>query len=225
MTGYLILGAGKFGALALTRLKSQGRPAAFTIVETDPARQAAIQTAGGQEADVQWVQEEAIHFLARNLTGASPWDWIVPMVPGHVAAAWLLNGPLSGAGWEMVPVPEEFDSLAPVTVRGPRGEVYLSRARHQCLDDCAEPALCPVSGETREPPLYQELAEYEGDAGRMMVIATTQLAPGVGGYPPARLFQLAQAAAAAKGRLLVATACRCHGVVHMLARRPKVPYV
>jgi len=51
------------------------------------------------------------------------------------------------------------------------------------------------------------------------VVASRQLAPGVGGYAPRRLLDLAATVAKAPGPLLIATACRCHGVVHGLQRK------
>ena len=44
------------------------------------------------------------------------------------------------------------------------------------------------------------------------MIPSRQLAPGVGGYPPGRLLELALDMAALEGKVLIATACRCHGV-------------
>ena len=98
--------------------------------------------------EVEWVAAEAIAFLAANLRENSPWDWLIPMVPVHVAWAWLLAGPLKG--WETAAVPEELEQLAPVRFRGPEGQLYLSRAAHLCPDDCPEPDSS-LPGERRVP--------------------------------------------------------------------------
>ena len=100
----------------------------------------------------------------------------------------------------------------------PQGELYLSRARHLCPDDCAEPEVCPVTGESRDLPLHQELASLHLAGYEIRVIPSQQLAPGVGGYPPWRLLDLARDMGALKGNVLIATACRCHGVMHGLAQ-------
>jgi hypothetical protein len=103
-------------------------------------------------------------------------------------------------------------------MRGPAGELYLSQARHLCPDDCDEPLVCPVTGEGRQP-LFVKLAEASRPGLPIFVVASRQLAPGVGGYAPRRLAELAKTVAEAAGPLLIATACRCHGVVHGLKRK------
>jgi hypothetical protein len=45
------------------------------------------------------------------------------------------------------------------------------------------------------------------------VIRSRQLAPGVGGYPPAALRQAEAASLAAPRSVLLATACKCHAVI------------
>lgn len=214
MTNYLILGGGKFGRLALSRLAGQDADASFLIVDRDPAPLAVIE--GG--ARFQQVQAEAITFLVQHLKGRGQWDWIIPMVPVHVVYQWLWQGPLAGSGWQPAAVPEAVGLIVPQARRGPNGELYLSRAPHLCPDDCAEPGICPVTGEIRDLPLHQELASLHLPGYQIRVIPSQQLAPGVGGYPPVRLLELAQNLKALRGNVLVATACRCHGVVHGLWR-------
>jgi hypothetical protein len=212
---YLILGAGKFGRLALERLANQEPAAAFTVVDRQPEALAAAQTLG--ISGVEWLPGEAVAFLVAHLKPQAPWDWLVPMVPVHLAAAWLLRGPLRG--WETVPVPEAVGTLARVWSRGAEGQLYLSRAAHLCPDDCPESeSLCPVSGESREVPLAVELAALPVPGWHSAVITSRQLAPGVGGYPPGELLALGRDLAGRPGRILLATACRCHGVVHGLKK-------
>ena len=214
MASYLILGSGKFGRLALRRLARQDAAASLVVVDQDPA---ALAVALDGVPDWTRVQAEAIAFLVRQLGGDDRWDWIVPMVPVHVACQWLLTGPLAGSGWQPQAVPEALAGLIPGARRGPQGELYLSRAQHRCPDDCAEPEVCPVTGESRDLPLHQELASLHLPGYEIRVIASRQLAPGVGGYSPRRLLDLARDMGALKGNVLIATACRCHGVVDGLA--------
>jgi hypothetical protein len=215
MASYLILGNGKFGRLALRRLARQDAAASFVGVDRDPAV-LAVPLDG--VPDWTRVQAEAIAFLVQHLGGDGRWDWIIPMVPVHVAFHWLLAGPLAGSAWQPEAVPEALAGLIPGARRGPQGELYLSRAQHICPDDCAEPAVCPVTGESRDLPLHQELASLNLAGYEIRVIPSQQLAPGVGGYPPGRLLDLARDLGALKGNVLIATACRCHGVIHGLAQ-------
>lgn len=217
MASYLILGAGKFGRLALERIVSQDEQAAFLVV--DRKSQALSAARNLTTAPVQWVEAEAIAFLTERLRNGAAWDWLIPVIPGHVAFSWLRRDPLAGTDWESEEVPEEVAGLTPSAIRGREGELYLSRALHLCPDDCAEPPVCPVTGEPREVPLYEELAALKVPGFKMFVIPSRQLAPGVGGYPPGRLLAVAHDLAALRGKALIATACRCHGVVHALARR------
>jgi hypothetical protein len=215
MANYLILGAGKFGRLALDRLTRQDAAAGYVVVDRDPA--ALTMTLDGVPGWTR-VQSEAAAFLAQHLRDDGRWDWIIPMVPVHVALHWLLAGPLAGSAWQRAAAPEALAALFPGSRRGPHGELYLSRARHRCPDDCAEPEVCPVTGESRDLPLHQELASLHLAGYEIRVIASRQLAPGVGGYSPRRLLDLARDMETSKGNVLIATACRCHGVVDGLAQ-------
>jgi hypothetical protein len=214
MASYLILGAGKFGRLALNRLARQDAAASFVVVDADP--EALKQKVDGVRG---WkrVHSEAAAFLVQHLRDDGRWDWIIPMAPMHVAFHWLLAGPLAGSAWRRAAAPEALAGFIPGTRRGSHGELYLSRARHLCPDDCAEPEVCPVTGESRDLPLHQELASLHLAGYEIRVIVSRQLAPGVGGYSPRRLLDLARDMGTLKGNVLIATACRCHGVIHGLA--------
>ena len=67
------------------------------VVDRDPA---ALAVALDGVPDWTRVQAEAIAFLVQHLGGDGRWDWIIPMVPVHVAFHWLLAGPLAGSGWQ-----------------------------------------------------------------------------------------------------------------------------
>ncbi len=218
MASYLILGAGKFGRLALQRLTRHDRAARFAIVDRNPE---ALKTAGEPASDrITAVRGDAIQYLAGHLPEAA-WDWILPMVPEHVAYAWLRLTPTGRRGWEPARVPEALLGLAPLAIRGSAGELYLSRATQVCPDNCLEPEEgCPISGQVWELPLHEELRRLVLPEWRMLVIASRQLAPGVGGYPPGELLRLEKELGRSQDRVFIATACRCHGVVHGLVSGP-----
>lgn len=219
MARYLILGAGKFGRLALERLSALDAQAAFLVV--DRRSQALTAARSLAPARAQWVEAEAGAFLLERLKNAGAWDWLIPAIPEHVAFSWLWRGPLAGRDWLVLEVPARLATLTPVAIRGRQGELYLSRARHLCPDDCGEPQVCPATGELRETSLSEELTALEMPGYRTAVVSSRQLAPGVGGFSPERLAALAQDLAGRGGKVLVATACRCHGVVHALERRSR----
>ncbi|MEW6388430.1 MAG: hypothetical protein AB1491_13020 [Thermodesulfobacteriota bacterium] len=219
MAVYLILGAGKFGRLAQKRLPQQDASAHLVVVEQDP--QALKEAQSLSLGRVTWVAAEALAYLRENLTDSPPWDWLIPMVPIHVAYVWLTEALREEGDWETLKVPGEVGNLVPTVHRGPQGELYLSRATHLCPDDCAEPEVCPVSGEARDRALYEELAELALPDCRLLIIPSRQLAPGVGGYSPRELLHLKQALSGYQGKALIATACRCHGVAHLIRRRAR----
>ncbi len=217
MASYLILGAGKFGRLALERLSGQDPVARFAMVDQNPGALAAISPE--YDARLDKIQADVAEFLPKHLPEYAAWDWLIPMVPVHVAAI-MLNPKLTATGWEFMEVPQAVAKLTPVAIRGREGELYLSRATHLCPDDCPSPPdFCPVSGESRTPALYELLASLVLPGFQVTVLASRQLAPGVGGYPPRELLDLAETAGLSPANLLVATACRCHGVAHAW-RRP-----
>ncbi len=218
MARYLILGAGKFGRLALTRLAAQDPAGDFVVVDRDGVALAAAQSPNSHR--LERVEADAIAFLADHLGPAPPWDWLIPMVPVHVAFGWLRASLLAGPEWEVLPVPYWVAAELPLAGRGRQGEIFLSRAAHLCPDDCPEPeGICPVSGESRKIPLYTELESLKAPGFQVLVLASRQLAPGVGGYPARRLASLLQDLPALPDKLIIATACRCHGVAHALGRR------
>jgi hypothetical protein len=214
MASYLILGGGNFGRLALERLARQDATASFQVVDSDPEA-LAIREGG---LGYQTMQAEAIDFLVHNLNSQMHWDWIIPMVPVHVAFHWLRQGPLAASEWQPCAIPEALRLPGLYTQSGPDGEMYLSRARHLCPDDCPEPEICPVTGEPRHLPLHQELSALIVPGYQIKVIPSRQLAPGVGGYAPERLLSLARDLHGLTGRILIATVCHCQGVMHGLVR-------
>jgi hypothetical protein len=218
MASYLILGAGKFGRLALARLSAQDPAARLVIVDRSPAALAAAPP--GHNAHLVKIQADVPEFLQDHLTDYASWDWLIPMVPVHVAAI-MLKQKLAADGWEFMEVPQAVAELAPVAIRGRQGELYLSRAAHLCPDDCPSPPdFCPVSGESRTPAFHELLASLVLPGFQVVVLASRQVAPGVGGYPPRELLDIPKTVAKSRGNLLIATACRCHGVVHALRRPP-----
>lgn len=216
MASYLIVGAGKFGRLALRRLVRVEAAARITVVDRDPQ---ALAVFSALAPDATAVVADGPAFLAARLADLARWDYLLPCVPVHLAWETLCLGPLAPPRWEPAPVPGELKSLAPVAVAAPQGGLYLSRAAHRCPDDCGEPEICPVDGGSRVPPLSGLLAAWHLAGWGIRVLVTRLLAPGVGAFTPGELRALGEPAAALPDRLVIATACRCHAVVHGLRRQ------
>jgi hypothetical protein len=164
---------------------------------------------------VERINENVLDFLRANLEEGP--EWIVPAVPIHVAFAWL-SVELAGFGQvETLPVPIAVDAQIPNPWRDGKGGLYTSVATFRCPDNCSEPRdRCTVTGLRRSDDLFTLLARIRVPGYVPLVVRSHQLAAGVGGYRPSALRRLLRGAEAARGSVLVATACRCHGVIHAL---------
>ncbi len=101
------------------------------------------------------------------------------------------------------------DAGRPVQVDG--SALCCSRADFLCPDDCPEGDLCSVTGMPRERPLFEIIEGLRVPGFATLVQRSHQILPGVGGYSVGELRSLALQRAA--GRYLIATSCKCHGIV------------
>ena len=218
MKQYLIIGAGHFGYLALSRLAQQEPGSYFTVIDQQPEALEDCRLPG--LANLRLQQGDGLAFLISELHEESGYDWIIPAIPRHVAFEWVWQRRSPEAGWQLIPVPPEVENLNVQAFRGLQGEVLLSMADFICPDDCPEPDdHCRVTGLPRVGTLYEVLEDLLIPGFASLVIRSQQLAPGVGGYMPADLWRLEQQVRSGPDKLLIATACRCHGVVHALSKK------
>ena len=215
----MILGAGRFGHLAVRRLRQRWPAAAVTVVER-AIRAGPVPDGAG----VAVVTADAIEYLARFEDPAAAWDWIVPAIPIHLAGAWIRKRLSNSGRIEMRPVPEAVAAQVPNPMRGAQGQLYASNADFICPDDCPEPAtICTMTGRPRPQVLYDHLAALSAPGFTVVVVRSRQLAPGVGGYSPDDLDRALARVRSAPGPVLLATACKCHGVIeafrHSAGRR------
>jgi hypothetical protein len=163
-------------------------------------------------------ERDAIDFLTEH--SALGHEWIVPAIPVHVAFAWLCRQLAAGGEVTPIPVPTTLDHRVPNPLRDQTGALYASLATFRCPDDCDEPVgECTVTGEHREANMYDLIRRIEVEGHVTRVVRSRQLAPGVGGYRLSVLWSLLEAARSTGKVFLVATACRCHAVVHALRWR------
>ncbi|HDS17267.1 MAG TPA: hypothetical protein ENN66_11805 [Proteobacteria bacterium] len=220
MNGFIhIIGCGKFGRRALAYYSARKEVPPLVLVDA-----AADELAAAVEMSVlgaktpQICREDAVVYLARLLLDdqACAQDWIIPTAPLHLAFAVLEK--ISGRrrlAWENLPdLPNLFS--------GPRDEVYSSLADFLCPDHCPQPRrTCFVTGKKRDPSLLRRLArlKYQSRSRILpsLILPSTQLGPGLGGFPLRRLRHLTDAIERKfPGPLLFSTACRCHGVTNIL---------
>lgn len=209
-----MIGGGRFGRLALERLP--GRVA--TVVDPNPDG-GLISLAAEQGAEL--VRAQGVDYLAPALAGNEPPLWVVPALPRHMLYDWLLRE-LFAQGAHPAAVPASALPAVASIFQGKEGQFFLSLADFLCPDDCPEPPkLCTVTGKPRGEPLYQRLERMISPGYAVAVLRSRQLAPGVGGCLSSEMLELKERVGALGGRWLVATSCRCHGVVSGLGLTEK----
>jgi hypothetical protein len=206
-----IAGAGAFGKKAGQTLVQRHDPKTILIVDHD-------ETALAEVADtkIMTVQAEATDFLVQNLLNADSPQWIIPCVPFHLAWEWLSRrlGPKA----KPLPVPETCLPGLPNPWPTQRGGYTVSYADFICPPDCPEPRdTCTYTGRPRPGLLYEEIERLSVPGYETMVLKSHQMAPGLGGYRSGELLDLEEKALALGGNLIIATACKCHGVLNALA--------
>jgi hypothetical protein len=142
--------------------------------------------------------------------------WIVPAVPVHVAYQWIRRAYRDHPKRFIRPVevPEDVDRWVLNPYRVPGGTVYSSIASFICPDACIEPEkMCPYTKSSREWDLFERIAQIPSDGFDLVVFRSFQLAPGVGGYPALHLKKALDFVDRKSGAYLIATSCRCHGVI------------
>ncbi|MBW1636681.1 MAG: potassium transporter [Deltaproteobacteria bacterium] len=202
-----ILGGGKFGQLALKRIRHHLPRVKITLVDSRP--DIAV------EEGVTVVHEDGISWLAENLQREGTADMVIPSLPVHMVAEWLkVKG---GKRWRIsaVPLPDDLVAILPHPLRNGDSRLYISHADFLCPDNCGEPELiCTYTGREREENLFDLVGRLDFPPFTPLVIRSYQLLPGVGGIYPEDMWDLLDNLPGLSGRfLLITTACRCHGVV------------
>lgn len=205
-----IIGGGRFGRQAAQKLL-QSRPTMdITVIEQDVTVCKRL-----LKQPFNSICTDGIGYLSENLQASDDPDWIIPAIPVHVAYEWIRQKLSGRYFFQPLAVPEEVAGILPNMVSGADGECYISNADFICPDDCREPSeTCTHTGKPRPRILHSFLKAIRHDNFGSIVITSRQLGPGIGGYAPAALFQALDEVVVSKPRILLSTACRCHGVMH-----------
>lgn len=206
-----IFGAGKFGTIAARRLKKRYLSAHFLVVDSEAEKLERISNELGLPVHL----EDALSFFTR---AQAPNDlWIVPAVPAHVAYEWMLSELGKAGRVNRVPVPQAVDTQVPNPFRVKSSTLYASFATFVCPDACSEPRdICTFTKEPRLGNLFEVLRGIQVPGYSVVVVRSWQLAPGVGGLTVGYLKEKLAELKVAPGYNLVATSCRCHGVLDAL---------
>jgi hypothetical protein len=203
---FFIVGLGKFGRLALDKLSSSFPNPLITVVEQDP-----MQTVGIVKSNISVVYEDAVTFLIRPHVMQRT-DWIIPMVPFHLAASFLLAGRY---GICNTVFPESTLSIVPNPHVVNASNIYCSKSDFLCPDECHEGDLCTVTGKPRNP-LYLELERIDLKGFTIIVLRSVQILAGVGGYQVADLLSIIKRIT--PGKYIIGTSCKCHAILTAIER-------
>lgn len=207
---FWIIGAGRFGQIAVERITRHIAGAAITVVDKEPF------ALGGD--GITAIRQDGIQWLNTMLDRDAPVDMIVPAIPVHVAAEWLRLKLLDACNMDPIEIPDAWLSKMPNPMRGATGRAYVSHADFICPDNCPEPEkICTHTGKPRPVDLFRLLANLDFETVVPIVLRSHQLLPGVGGIYPADLMAALGTVRDNSHRpLMIATACRCHGVVDFI---------
>jgi hypothetical protein len=210
MDNFWIIGGGTFGLRAARVLRKIDSANRLTIVEKNNA--VCGQLSGeGFEA----VCMDGIQYLERHLIDNQFPHWIVPAIPLHVAYEWIGAKMPARHRIKDMNIPPDLVSVLPNPIPGETGQLFISIADFKCPPNCSEPDdICTYTGNPRPMILHQFLKSIQFKDFASVVIRSHQLAPGVGGYRPAALFDAFSQIRDMQAPVLLSTACSCHGVLN-----------
>ena len=208
-----IIGVGRFGHIAFQRLSDAGKDRHFVLVdpEAEKLRRYKDSTATLEVSD-------GVEFLEKCLKKGHKPDWIIPALPVHLAAEWILLH-LGSTRLRRVPLPFELDRQVPNPIRGSEGNIYVSHADFKCPADCDEPRdICSITRKMRHQNMYDFLLNLSIKPFNSLNMRSYQLGPGIGGYRAEQLLEMKTTVEQTTVPVLLSTACRCHGVITGLER-------
>ncbi|MBW1999295.1 MAG: hypothetical protein JRJ29_15215 [Deltaproteobacteria bacterium] len=148
---------------------------------------------------------------------------IIPALPLHLAFEWLERDLAEKYTPERIEIPEAAKASLPYAWQGKHMSLLASYADFLCPEDCPEPPEhCTVTGEKRAKTLYELLNGLEIPGYYIHVVKSRQMGPGVGGYRVMELKRLKDnILSAGRGKWIIATACKCHGVLSAMELKPR----
>ncbi len=211
MDNFWIIGGGKFGLRAAKALIQADASNKLTIVEKEKTVCKQVFHMGFTAICV-----DGIKYLERNLTGNHFPDWIIPAIPLHTAYEWIRTKLSKTYQVQPIAVPKDIITAVPNPIPAKTGQLFISIADFKCPPSCSEPDdICTHTGKPRPMILHKFLKSIPSKGFKSIVIQSHQLAPGVGGYQPAALFDALSVISELQTPVLLSIACSCHGVMNV----------
>jgi hypothetical protein len=213
----IIVGGGKYGCIAVEYLRKSRR--GFVLIDKDPKCLAAktyrLNTAGPVGAEGEYFLRGDMAQVLEIIESLKP-EYVFPTAPVHIAAELAQNK------FEFSPWNEAIDCIlaylpASVILQAGRGNIIVSYNRDKaCLEKCESPEVCPSTGR-KKPCTMDRLMKFA--CPKSVILVSYQLAPGIGALKGFELLKfLGQAEKQEK--IIVATACGCHGFFTALQKVP-----
>ena len=210
-----IIGLGQFGYVAFQKLSEAPENRQFVLVDSVAENLLKCKDA---TATISLKTSDGVEFLETHLNQDRQPDWIIPALPVHLVAEWILLH-LGPRRLRRISLPSEIGTHVPHPIRGSEGNIYVSHADFLCPADCDEPqGICTVTRAMRNQNMFELLGNLDIEGFKALNIQSLQLGPGIGGYRPEQLFELMATVDRTRGLILMSTACRCHGVITGLER-------
>lgn len=206
----VIAGGGKFGHKAAVDLKEMAEE--IVVVDVDPSCRAS------DLPHIKFVVEDAAHYIAELMINNMIPDYIIPCLPGNLAAKIFVNF-ISKHGFKITKDERGFinalrkieEDVIIIADRDSATIVASYAKGFLCPSNCKSPKICPKSNKIIHP-LYSMLDV--GGSGKIFV--SRLLTEGVGGISGKELYEELNLRVKTSGPFYVGTACECHGIVSFL---------
>lgn len=198
----IVVGGGRIGEKASDYFFNLGKD--FLIIDHDENCRAA------KKYPEKFLRAEAKELV--EMTEKYRPDFIIPAAPLHVAAE-----ALTSLGYKADDrMAESFFSYLPsrIIISFSNGSVAVSYNKDLCLENCRQPEVCPIT-KIRKPTEMYELLKF--CIPEAFVLVSETIAAGIGGFKGEVFLELVRKARNSN-EMIVATACKCHGIVTALKR-------
>jgi hypothetical protein len=205
----VIVGGGRYGCEAIEFLQQKNKD--FAVVDKDPnclaVKRFRLKASDRMYSEGEYYIYGGLPEALKLIEKLKP-EYVFPTAPIHLAAD------LARIKFELKPWNEGINTILPklpevVVLQAGRGKLVVSFNRdHSCTDKCAMPSVCPSSG-IKKPCTMIELMRFASPEA--FILISHSMAPGTGALKGAELAEFFKWAKKRK-KLIVATACDCHGV-------------
>lgn len=204
----IIAGGGRFGCKAAEELKKIAKK--IIVVDVDPNCPAS------KIDGIDFVIDDASHYIIELMIKGIIPDFIVPCMPGNLAAKIFVNF-LSRHGFKVEKDVEGFKNALSkiekdIIIIAEDATIVASHSKgFICPSNCRPSKICPISNKIILP-LYSIL--NIGENGKIFI--SKLLAEGVGGISGIELYKELKSRVKANQSFYVGTACECHGIITFL---------